>query len=133
VVLEHLNFINKVISELLAIDVKIDEEDKTLILLSSLPQLDNHIVTTMFYGKKTLILTEVTSTLLSNDIRKKPIQEEQEGSGLVIARRKRRGEGKKGRGSSKACYFYHMEGHWKNDCKNRQEWLKKKRQAAEVR
>jgi len=36
-VLEHLNFFNKVINELLAIDVKIDEEDKTLILLSSLP------------------------------------------------------------------------------------------------
>ena len=36
VVLEHLNF-NKVISELLAVDVKIEEEDKALILLSSLP------------------------------------------------------------------------------------------------
>jgi len=37
-VLEHLNFFNKVISELLAIDVKINEEDKALILLSSLPE-----------------------------------------------------------------------------------------------
>jgi len=36
-VLKYLNFLNKVISELLAIDVKIDEEDKALILLSSLP------------------------------------------------------------------------------------------------
>ena len=36
--LEHLNFFNKVISELLAVDVKIDEEDKVLILLSSLPE-----------------------------------------------------------------------------------------------
>jgi len=35
-VLKHLNFFNKVINELLAIDVKIDEEDKALILLSSL-------------------------------------------------------------------------------------------------
>ena len=35
-ILEHLNFFNKVISELLAVDVKIDEEDKALILLSSL-------------------------------------------------------------------------------------------------
>ena len=34
-VLEHLNFFNKVISELLALDVKIGE-DKALILLSSL-------------------------------------------------------------------------------------------------
>ena len=36
VVLEHLKFFNKVIIELLAVDVKIDEEDKALILLSSL-------------------------------------------------------------------------------------------------
>ena len=37
VVLEHLNFFNKIISELLAADVKIDEEDKALILLSLFP------------------------------------------------------------------------------------------------
>ena len=36
VMMEHLNFFKKVISELLTIDVKIDEEDKMLILLSSL-------------------------------------------------------------------------------------------------
>ena len=53
IVLEHLNFFNKVISELLTIDVKIDEEDKALILLSSLPQLYDHIVTIILYGKET--------------------------------------------------------------------------------
>ena len=56
--LEHLNFFNKVISELLAVDVKIDEEDTVLILLSSLLESYNHIVTIMLYGKKTLILEE---------------------------------------------------------------------------
>jgi len=76
VVLEHLNFFNKVISELLAVDVKIDEEDKVLILLSSLPESYNHIVTTMLYGKETLILEDVMSTLLSNETRKRPNQEE---------------------------------------------------------
>ena len=44
-VLEHLNFFNKVISELLTVDVKIDEEDKVLILLSSLLESYNHIIT----------------------------------------------------------------------------------------
>ena len=37
-VLEHLNFFNRIISELLAIDVKVDEEDKVSILLSLLPE-----------------------------------------------------------------------------------------------
>jgi len=73
-VLEHLNFFNKVISELLAVDVKIHEEDKALILLSSLPKSYDHIVTTRLYGKETLILEEVTSTLLSNEIKKRPNQ-----------------------------------------------------------
>ena len=68
---------------------------------------------------------EVNSTFLSNEIRKKPNQEVQEGSGLVVTGRKERGEGKKN-------HFCHRESHWKNDCKNRQEWLKKKEQAAEA-
>jgi len=38
VVLEHLNFFNKIINELLTVDVKIDEVDKALILLSLLPK-----------------------------------------------------------------------------------------------
>jgi len=67
--LEHLNFFNKVITELLAIDVNIDEKDKILILLSSLSQSYNH-VTTMLYGNKTLILEEVMLTLLSNELKK---------------------------------------------------------------
>ena len=41
-VLEHLNFFNKVINELLTIDVKIDEEDKTVILLS---RFHSHTIT----------------------------------------------------------------------------------------
>ena len=58
-VLEHLNFFNKVISELLAVNVKIDEENKALILLSSLPESYDHIITTILYGKETLILEKV--------------------------------------------------------------------------
>ena len=49
--LKYLNFFNKVINELLAVDVKIDEEDKTLILLNSLPKLYDHIVTIMLNDK----------------------------------------------------------------------------------
>jgi len=52
-VLDHLNFFNKIISELLAADVKIDEEDKVLILLSSLSESYDYIVTTILYGKET--------------------------------------------------------------------------------
>ena len=62
-VLEHLNF-NKVISELLAVNVKIDEENKALILLSSFTQSYNHIIITILYGKETLILEDQLSYLM---------------------------------------------------------------------
>ena len=75
--LEHLNFINKVISELLTVDVNIDKEDKALILLSSFSQSYDHTVTIILYGKETFILEKVTSTLLSNEIKKRPNQEGQ--------------------------------------------------------
>ena len=52
----------------MAIDVKINEEDKALILLISLPESYDHTVTTMLYDKNTLIMEEVTATLLSNEI-----------------------------------------------------------------
>jgi len=122
-VLEHLNFFNKIIYELLTVEVNIDEENKVLIVLSSLPESYDHIITTMLYGKKTLILEEITLTLLSNEIKKR-LNQEQTRSSLVVTGRKGR-EGKKGPDSSKACHFCHREGHWKNDCKHRQEWLKK--------
>jgi len=41
-VLEHLNFFNKIVSEFLAVDVKIDEENMALIFLSSLSQSYDH-------------------------------------------------------------------------------------------
>jgi len=44
----------------------------------------------MLYSKETLILEDVTSTLLSNEIRKISNQEEQTGSDLVVTERKGR-------------------------------------------
>jgi len=60
--LEHLSFFNKIINELLPVDVKIDDEEKVLVLLSSLSQSYNHIIIIMLYGTETLILEEVTVT-----------------------------------------------------------------------
>jgi len=37
-VLQHLNAFNWILSDLLALEMKLEEEDKPLLLLSSLPQ-----------------------------------------------------------------------------------------------
>ena len=48
-----------------------DEEDQTIIFLSSLPKSYNHLVTTILYGKDTLKMEEVKTTLLANEARHK--------------------------------------------------------------
>jgi len=71
------DFSNKIISELLAVDVQIDEEDKGVNTHQFSSTIIDHIVTTIVYGKETLILEEVTETLLSNEVGKRSNQEEQ--------------------------------------------------------
>ena len=43
--LQHLNVFNRILSDLLALDVKLEEEDKALLLLSSLPSSYDHLAT----------------------------------------------------------------------------------------
>ena len=43
-----------------------EDEDKSLLLLASLPTFFNHLVTTLMYGKDTIVLEEVTGALLSH-------------------------------------------------------------------
>ena len=105
-----MNFFNKIINELLDVDVKIDEKNKALILLSSLPESYNHIIITILCKKETLILEEDAATLLSSEMRERPNQDKHEGLDLVVMGRKER-RGKKSSGLSKACHFYHPKGH----------------------
>ena len=90
-----------------------------MILLNLLPHSYNYIVTIMLYVKETLILEEVTSTLLSNEIRKnaKSKRARRIKFGGHGKERKRRRKGK----------FELIEGmsllsqgrQWKNNCKYR--------------
>ena len=126
--LEHLNFFNKVINELLTIDVKIDEEDKALILLSSLSQSYDHTSPSRSTVRKQSSLRR--SCQLSYLTRLENIQIKRSKHDWVWGHRKeRKRRRKKGPGSSKACHFYHKGGYWKNCCKHRQKWLKKEQTA----
>ncbi|KAH9671379.1 hypothetical protein KPL70_017352 [Citrus sinensis] len=61
--------LNGIVLELEVIGVKIEDEDKALRLLWSLPTSYKHLLPTLIYGKKTVDLEEVTSTLLSEERR----------------------------------------------------------------
>ena len=50
----HIQRFNQVRSDLLNMDVKIEEEDRALLLLCSLPSAYDSLITTLVYGKESL-------------------------------------------------------------------------------
>nr|GEU79474.1 retrovirus-related Pol polyprotein from transposon TNT 1-94 [Tanacetum cinerariifolium] len=62
---EHIDEFNKLISDLANIGVNIDDEDQPLTLLTSLPSLYDNFMETLLYGKESLTLEDVLSSLNS--------------------------------------------------------------------
>ena len=60
--LEHLNVFTMLITQLSSLDVKINDEEKTILLLTSLFTPYDHLVKTLMYGNETLKLKEVANT-----------------------------------------------------------------------
>lgn len=66
---DHLSALNGIVSELEAIRVKINDKDKALRLIWSLPSTYEHIKPILMYGKEIMSFTEVTSKLISEESR----------------------------------------------------------------
>ncbi|KAH7849584.1 hypothetical protein Vadar_019987 [Vaccinium darrowii] len=133
--LEHLNSYNMLNSQLVGFGVTLDEEDKAILLLASLPPSYDHLVTTVMYGKETLSLDEVTSTLLSHEKMRRDDNVDAD-QGLFVSkpqpsrgRSKSKGKGgsnrerSQSRGTSNTkkdveCHFCHKMGHYKNQCED---------------
>ena len=81
--LEHLNAFNMLMTQLSNFGLNLEEEDKAILLLVSLPTFFNHLVTMLMYGKETLELEEVTSALLSHS-KMKQDSDDSQGDGLVV-------------------------------------------------
>ena len=54
----------------MALEVKLEEEDKTLMLLSSLSSSYDHLAITIIYRKETLELEDVRQMLQNNELMK---------------------------------------------------------------
>ena len=60
------------IANLINVDIEIDEEDKTVILLNSLPDKEyKTFVLTLINGKQTLDYSDVSAALVNYEVRKK--------------------------------------------------------------
>ncbi|GJT11953.1 retrovirus-related pol polyprotein from transposon TNT 1-94, partial [Tanacetum coccineum] len=78
---EHIDEFNKLIGNLANIDVDIDDEDQAVMLLTSLPPSYDNFVETLLYGRESLTLEDVLSSLNSQELKKRT-NENDDGDGL---------------------------------------------------
>ena len=120
---DHIDVFNKIILDLEDISVKIDDEDKAMILLCSLPSSYEHLVDALMYRRLTLTMVDVKETLSSKTVTKK---ESRNAEGLMARERSKKkwsNKGKKKRSKSSPknikCFHSHKEDHFKKDCLQR--------------
>ncbi|GJU49974.1 hypothetical protein Tco_1219529 [Tanacetum coccineum] len=123
---DHIHEFNNLIVDLANIDIKIEDEDQTLMLLTSLPSSYENFVETLLYGRESLTMEDVLATLKSRDLKKKTEGTKDEtGDGLYVRGRsdhlgKAHSGGslqfmsRGGTGKLKCC-ICHSEGHLKID------------------
>ena len=72
---EHMNNYNKLLIDLVNVDVKIEEEDKALILLNSCPEKEYEtFILTLINGRQTLNYSDVSAALVNYEVRRKDKQ-----------------------------------------------------------
>jgi hypothetical protein len=109
---DHLSVLNNIISELEAIGVKVEDEDKALRLVLSLPSSYEHMKPILMYGKETLKFADVTSKLLSEEKRLEgSSMTSSEGTVLVTRQGKKKNSGK-----NLTCWKCGQSGHVKSNC-----------------
>ena len=78
---EHMNNYTKFLTDLVNVDVKIEEEDKALILLNSLPEEKYEtFILTLINGKQTLSCSDVSAALVNYEVRTKDKQSSSNGT-----------------------------------------------------
>ncbi|GFS38693.1 hypothetical protein Acr_00g0058920 [Actinidia rufa] len=104
--MEQLDEFSRLLKELEAIGVKIEEENKAAILLVSLPPSYEHLRTPLMYGKDTLRIDMVVAMLLSHEsMRKKKSKNYSEEKVMVAF------DGGHPRDYKRKCYYCDDEGH----------------------
>ncbi|GJV23248.1 zinc finger, CCHC-type containing protein [Tanacetum coccineum] len=81
---EHIKEFNKIVLDLANIEVKFEDEDLVLLLLTSLPASYEHFVDTLLYGREALTLEDVMATLNSKEIKERSKAKGDDGEGLYV-------------------------------------------------
>ncbi|CAK8573792.1 unnamed protein product [Lathyrus sativus] len=112
---DHLSVLNGIVSKLETIGVKIDDEDKDMRLIWSLPSSYEHIKPVLIYGKKTLSFQEVDSKIIYEERRLKG-EENTSSNSVLVARG--RSYVKKNNEMGVRCWKCGKLGHIKYKCPN---------------
>ncbi|GJS31121.1 retrovirus-related pol polyprotein from transposon TNT 1-94 [Tanacetum coccineum] len=121
---EHIDEFNKIVLDLANIEVKFEDEDLALLLLTSLPASYEHFVDTLLYGREALTLEDVMATLNSKEIKERSKAKGDDGEGLYVRGRTDRRDSRQSRGKSRSksrggrlkCYICQSEDHLKRNC-----------------
>ena len=122
----HLDEFNSIILDLENIDVKIDDEDKAVLLVVFLPSTYKHFKEIKLYGNKdTLSFEVVKSNLLSKEKFDLEVHSMDKGEGLSVRGRtqekrninyKKSRSKSRGRKSNKTCRYCKKSRHEISDC-----------------
>jgi hypothetical protein len=113
---DHLSVLNGIVSELETVGVKMDDEDKALSLILSLPSSYEHMKPILIHGKENILFSEVTSKLLSEERRLSGGHNStHENSVLAVANWKK----KKPMKGNLVCWRCGQLGHLKRNCPKR--------------
>ncbi|GKB47608.1 zinc finger, CCHC-type containing protein [Tanacetum coccineum] len=103
---DHIDEFNKFILDLANIDIEIEDEDRALMLLTSLPLSYENFVETLLYRREYLTMEDVLATLNSR---------ESDHSGKAHSGGSSQFKSRGGTGKLK-CFICNSEGHLKRDC-----------------
>ncbi|GMN45337.1 hypothetical protein TIFTF001_014528 [Ficus carica] len=109
----HLSILNGIIFKLEAIRVKIDDANKTLRFIWSLPPSNEHIKPVLIYGKKTVNFVEVIGKLLYDERRLKSVGNALAENSVLVASNGK----KKNLMKNVICWGCGQYGHLKKNCR----------------
>nr|KYP36396.1 Retrovirus-related Pol polyprotein from transposon TNT 1-94 [Cajanus cajan] len=145
-IVDQLAEFNKILDDLENIEVQLEDEDKALLLLNSLPRNYEHFKDAILYGKE----QDITLDEVQTSIRTKELQRQQDnktddnGESLNVSRGRseKKGQsqkGKKARSKSKIgdrskfkCFYCHKVGHFKKNCPERNRDQKSSADSADI-
>ena len=115
---EYMNAFNQVVTDLARLGATVDDEDRAILLLCSLPSSYDHLITTLTHGKETVKNEDITAALLSYDMRKKNAVEVSHGEGLLVKGEQWRKGYEAGKNKKKniQCHKCKQWGHMRKDC-----------------